>query len=219
MQNSLAIALAWPETRCKQTGAWYDIPADLLGISKNHYYKVGHSAIVLIDSTTKNCLYFDFGRYHAPFGYGRVRDEVTDHELKITSKADITKELKLLNYQDIIDEIQVNPACHGDGQLYAGLIEINFEKGLKVAKTYQQKGVIEYGPFEIKGTNCSRFVRSLLFNSVSSPLLKVKLTLPWTLSPTPLGVVKNLKSLRKANYSFSNSNAEQDLDPCEILTS
>lgn len=219
MQNSLAIALAWPETRCKQTGAWYDKPAELLGISKNHYYKVGHSAIVLIDPNTKKCLYFDFGRYHAPFGYGRVRDEVTDHELQITTTANLTKNLNLLNYQDIIDEIQVNPACHGDGQLFAGLVKINFEKSFKLAKSYQQEGEIKYGPFDITGTNCSRFVRSILFNNVSSSVLKLKLTLPWTLSPTPIGVVKNLNSLRKANYSLSNSTTEQDLDPCEILTS
>lgn len=219
MQNSLAIALAWPDTFCKQTGAWYDQPAKLFGISKNHYYKVGHSAIVLIEPHNKKCLYFDFGRYHAPLGHGRVRDEITDHELKISTKADLSKNLSLKNYQDIIDKIQENPACHGDGQLYAGVIEINFEKAYQAAKSYQKQGVIEYGPFDIKGTNCSRFVRSVLFNSVSSSQLKLKLTLPWTISPTPIGVVKNLKCLRTANYSPTKSKAKQNPETCEILTS
>jgi hypothetical protein len=219
MQKSLAITLAWPETRCKQTGAWYDKPADILGISKNNYYKVGHSAIVLIHPDSKNCHYFDFGRYHAPMGYGRVRDEITDHDLKIYTKAEISKDLKLKNYQEIIDEIQINPSCHGDGQLYAGLVEIDFYKAYSCAKAYQNQGIIEYGPFVIQGTNCSRFVRSLLFNSVSSKLLKVKLTLPWTLSPTPIGIVKNLKVLRKAHYSLSNSQAKKDSKTCRILSS
>jgi len=217
MQNSLAIVLAWPNTWCKQTSAWYDQPAELLGISKNHYYKVGHSAVVLINPDTKDCHYFDFGRYHAPMGFGRVRDEITDHDLKIYTKAEISKGLKLKNYQEIIDEIQENPACHGDGQLYAGLVEIDFQKAYKCAKAYQNQGTIEYGPFVIQGTNCSRFVRSLLFNSVSSKLLKIKLTLPWTLSPTPIGIVKNLKVLRKANTQ--NSKTEDNLKTCEVISS
>jgi len=219
MQNSLAIALAWPETRCKQAGAWYDKPAKILGISKNNYYKVGHSAIILIHPDSKNCHYFDFGRYHAPMGYGRVRDEITDHDLKIYTKAKVCKDLKLKNYQEIIDEIQANPSCHGDGQLFAGLIEIDFHKAYQHAKLYQQRGAIAYGPFLLQGTNCSRFVRSLLFNSVSPTLLKLKLTLPWTLSPTPIGVVKNLKFLRKAHYSLSNSQADKDPITCGILSS
>ncbi|QTY27967.1 DUF6695 family protein [Flavobacterium sp. CS20] len=119
MQNSLAIALAWPETRCKQTGAWYDRPAEFLSISKNNYYKVGHSAIVLINPKNKKCLYFDFGRYHTPLGYGRVRDEQTDFDLKIETLAEMSDNLILSNYQNIIDEIQQNPSSHGDGQLYA----------------------------------------------------------------------------------------------------
>ena len=48
-------------------------------IKKGNYYKVGHSAIVLINPNQLKCHYFDFGRYHAPKNYGRVRDEITDH--------------------------------------------------------------------------------------------------------------------------------------------
>jgi hypothetical protein len=201
MAISLAIALAWPDTFCKQTGAWYDRPANFLGIAKNNYYKVGHSAIILIHPETKECLYFDFGRYHAPLGFGRVRDKVTDHELKIKTKAEITKDLNLTNYQEIIDEIQKKPSCHGDGQLYTGLIKVDFERAFMHAKSYQNKGVVYYGPFTLKGTNCSRFVRSLLFKAVLSSRLKLKLTFPWTITPTPIGVVKNLESQHKANFN------------------
>ena len=218
MPNSIAIALAWPETRCKQTGAWYDMPAELLGISKNHYYKVGHSAIVLVDPETQQCHYFDFGRYHAPKGYGRVRDEVTDHDLKIHTKADLSESLELRNYQDIIDEIQSNPSCHGDGQLFAGLAQINFEKAFKRCKFLQNQAIIEYGPFVTNGTNCSRFVRSVLFNSVSSKRLKFKLTFTRTLSPTPIGIVKNLKYQRKAKVFNKEIEAKDNLEQCEILT-
>lgn len=212
MLNSIAIALAWPETYCKQTGAWYDKPANVLGIAKNHYYKVGHSAIILIHPETKESLYFDFGRYHAPMGYGRVRDKITDHELKIFTKADFTEDFILKNYQEIIDEVQKNPACHGDGQLYAGLVEIDFSKAFQVAKEYQKKEVIYYGPFTLKGTNCSRFVRSVLYNSVLSEKLKLKLTFPRSITPRPIGVVKNLKNQSKAN--FVNAKFENRVIPC-----
>jgi hypothetical protein len=219
MQDSLAIALAWPETLCKQAGAWYDKPANWLGVCENNYYKVGHSAIVLINPKNHNCEYFDFGRYHAPYDYGRVRNEITDHELKIKIKAALTKEFELINYQDIIDEIQLNSASHGDGQLYAGLVKINYEKAIHRAKSMQNEGVIKYGPFVLKGTNCSRFVRSVLFNSVKSSLLKFKLTFTRTLSPTPIGVVKNLKNQKRANYKTSKETSENNIESCKVIPS
>ncbi|RRO19787.1 DUF6695 family protein [Flavobacteriaceae bacterium 14752] len=218
MPNSLAIALAWPETQCKQTGSWYDKPAEFFGICKNRYYKVGHSAIVLINPKNSKCHYFDFGRYHAPKGYGRVRDEVTDHELTITTVAQLNDKLVLVNYQDIIDEIQSNPACHGDGQLYASQAIIDFDKAFNRSKFLQNQGVIDYGPFVIKGTNCSRFVRSVLFNAVTSNLLKFKLTFTRTLSPTPIGIVKNLSCQQKANLFKKEIESNENIEQCEILT-
>ena len=219
MRNSLAIALAWPETLCKQSGAWYDKPAEFFGVSKNHFYKVGHSAIVLINPENGHCHYFDFGRYHAPLGHGRVRDEVTDHELKINTTALLNADLKLLNYQDIIDEIQQNPSSHGDGQLYAGLSLIDFQSAFKKAKQMQKQGAINYGPFTLKGTNCSRFVNTILIHSSLSSILKLKLIFPKTLSPSPIGVVKNLKYQRQANLYQANLETQKNIEECKILTS
>jgi hypothetical protein len=218
MPFSLAIALAWPDTYCKQTGAWYDKPANWLGIANNSYYKVGHSAVILVEPKTHECLYFDFGRYHAPFGYGRVRDAITDHELIIHTKAEVDKNLRLKNYQQIIDEVQSNRACHGDGQLFAGLVRVDFEKAYQTAKRYQAKGAIYYGPFTFNGTNCSRFVRSLLYNSVLSLKLKLKLTFPWTITPTPIGVVKNLNYQKRANFEKNERHHQDHIKSCEIQT-
>ena len=47
--SGFAIALAWPETFCKQAGAWYDFFMEKIGISLNNHYKVGHAAVVLVD--------------------------------------------------------------------------------------------------------------------------------------------------------------------------
>ena len=69
--SGFAIAVAWPETYCKQAGSWYDGILFSLGFSQHHYYKVGHAALVLINSEDNQCFYYDFGRYHALYHYGR----------------------------------------------------------------------------------------------------------------------------------------------------
>ena len=192
MQTSIAIALAWPETYCKQAGAWYDKPANWLGIAENNYYQVGHSAIILIEPDTKECLYFDFGRYHTPFGRGRVRDKYTDHELKIKTKAKLDGS-KLLNLDEILTEIQNKEECHGEGKVHAGTAIIDFQNAYDKAKEFQDRGTLVYGPFTPIGTNCSRFVRSVLYNSVLSKQLRLRLRITRTLSPTPLRIIKKLK--------------------------
>jgi hypothetical protein len=218
MQSGIAIALAWPETRCKQAGAWYDVPADFFGVTKDNCYKVGHSAIVLINKDTKKCHYFDFGRYHAPRGHGRVRDEVTDHDLIIKTSAIFNEELELKNYDSLLKELQYNKACHGDGQLFAGITQINFDKAYKLAKSYQNKGTIVYGPFDLKATNCSRFVRTLIINSSKSWKTKFRLFIPWMISPSPIWIVKNLSQVKKAKYKDSTKTLNEIAEECEIVT-
>ena len=78
MKNDCIITLAWPEGMVKSAGSWYD-----KFLSKNGKYRVGHSALLLIDSEKKKSHYFDFGRYHTPVGYGRARDVETDAELAV----------------------------------------------------------------------------------------------------------------------------------------
>jgi hypothetical protein len=172
---------------------------------------------VLINPNQLKCHYFDFGRYHAPKNYGRVRDEITDHELKICTKAKFSKHQKLENYQEIIDELQAKPSCHGNGQLYAGLVKINFAKAYKMAKKMQDKGVIEYGPFVTQGTNCSRFVRTIILNSNFSPKLKLKLKYTRTISPTPIGIVYNLSQILKANISSESKHFKNSKKTWETL--
>jgi hypothetical protein len=202
MQTSVAVALAWPETLCKQAGAWYDTPASFFGVSKNHFYKVGHAAIVIIQPQTGKCQYFDFGRYHAPFGRGRVRCEQTDHELKLATKAILDKNHNILNLQDLLNEIQYKPACHGEGKVYGSAVKVYYQKAIHRAKAMQDKETITYGPFVPHGTNCSRFVRSVLFNSVTSRALKLKLTFPRTLSPSPIGILKTLKNINTSSQPY-----------------
>ena len=56
MQTDFIIALAWPEGMVSACGSWYDI-----FFARNKKYRVGHSALALVDSVSGKLRYFDFG--------------------------------------------------------------------------------------------------------------------------------------------------------------
>lgn len=193
--TGFAIAIAWPETYCKQPGDWYDAITNFLGLSDNHYYKVGHAALVLVDPETRKCHYFDFGRYQSPFQHGRVRSEATDDGLKMKTSASISEDgRKIENLEEILTELQLNPECHGEGKIQASYNRINFHRAFSKAFYLQQKSPIPYGPFRYKGSNCSRFVNSALIAGKPSwwRLFKLKYLVP--LTPTPLNNVNSFKN-------------------------
>lgn len=196
MHSGFAIALAWPDTLCKQAGAWYDGLMFYLGINKNYYYKVGHAAVVLVDATNGECKYFDFGRYHSPSGSGRVRSAETDFELCINTKAIISSSGdSILNYNEILSEIYANKSCHGDGAMHASSVAINYNSSLLQAENMQNNSPIKYGPFISEGTNCSRFVRTVILAGDIATNFKMNLCLQISLTPTPIGNVKALQNI------------------------
>jgi len=186
MHNGFAICLAWPKTRCKQAGSWYDPLMRLFKINKLGYYKVGHAAVVLINAKTQKCFYFDFGRYHSPHGKGRVRSEKTDHDLSIKTIAAIDPEKQMINnIDDILLEIAGNKSCHGHGELFASVSRIDYYKSFSFARLMQEKEFIIYGPFVNNGTNCSKFVNQVILKGNPSLLKRILLKYPAMLSPTP----------------------------------
>lgn len=200
MRDGIVIALAWPETSCKQAGAWYDGVSTKLGISRNGYYKVGHSALVLINKSSGKCHYADFGRYHAPHGYGRVRTEHTDRDLKIFTNAEIDSESdEVLNLESILIELFENPSCHGTGRIFGAPFEVDFNSVRAAITDLQKKEFIEYGPFLRNGTNCSRFVNAILLAGKTDIASRLKLRFPPMLTPTPMW---NLKASRSALLSY-----------------
>ena len=196
--NGIAIALAWPQTLCKQAGAWYDRVMYLLGINGRGYYKVGHAAVVLVESSSGTCHYYDFGRYHAPHGYGRVRSAKTDHDLHIKTKAAIHKN-EIINLEEILFELYHNPSTHGAGTIYGAQIPVDFNRSHQLALELQDNDFIAYGPFISRGTNCSRFVNSILRAGCTRAMTRIALRFPWMLTPTPIW---NLKALRKEIISI-----------------
>lgn len=191
--TGFAIALAWPATLCKQPNSWYDIPLRWFGINKNWFYKAGHAALVLIDDNEPKCHYFDFGRYHSPFNFGRVRSAATDHDLAVNTIPRISDDgTRIENFREILDELQQNKACHGDGKLYASYCRINFELAWQKATLLQDSCPLPYGPFVRGGSNCSRFVNDTIV--AGKPLwhqtIRMKYFVP--LTPTTLNNINSL---------------------------
>ena len=161
MSNSdFIITLSWPDGKISAVGSWYD---KILGL--NRKYSIGHTAIVLINSITSEIYYLDFGRYHTPIGFGRVRDIKTDPDLTIKNPV-IIKNNSINSINEIIKEISVNKSTHGDGKLYYKILKnISCKKGQEYANLNQERGLISFGPFSKDSLNCGRFVYNTIKKS------------------------------------------------------
>ncbi len=159
--TGFAVALAWPKVWAKEAGDGYDRLMRGLGFNDGGFYRVGHAALVLVNAADSSCHYFDFGRYHAPVGMGRVRSADTDHDLVIASKA-VLDGKHILNIDEILCEVQSNASTHASGPMYASYVRIDFSKAEQAAKKMQSEELLPYGPFEKEGSNCSRFVRQII---------------------------------------------------------
>jgi hypothetical protein len=202
MGKDFIIVLAWPEGLCEQAGSWYD-----KFFAKNGKYRVGHSALALVDSETCKIHYFDFGRYQTPDGFGRIRDTETDPDAGIKQKA-IIKADKINNIEEILIEISNNKSYHGEGTLYSSIISgVNCIAALDYAKKWQEKGVIPYGPFIRNGTNCSRFVATISRKAEPSFLKTIRLKFPFCISPSP----KRNVSIANTNYYIIKENKCQKI--------
>jgi hypothetical protein len=196
-KTGIAIALAWPETYCKQAGGWYDSLLMFLGFNRGHYYQAGHAALILIKKLDSEIHYFDFGRYHAPKGFGRVRNAKTDPDLTLPINAQWTRSGELQNLPAILKALNANSAYHGDGILHASSCHVDFERGFAKAKEIQDRSPVIYGPFVYRGTNCSRFVNTVLINSRPGWFRKLRLYFPLTLTPSPMSNVRSLGKISK----------------------
>ena len=179
-EKDFVIILAWPEGMVISAGAWYDN-----FFSTNGKYRVGHSALALVNSKNNKIYYLDFGRYQTPHGFARIRDSDTDPDTIVKQKS-IIKKNNINNIEDILIEISKNKSYHTEGSLYASVLKgINFYKAFNYAKEWQKKGLIAYGPFVREGTNCSRFVAKIIRKSNPSLIKKLRFRFPFSISPSP----------------------------------
>lgn len=96
---------------------------------------------------------------------------------------------QILNFEEILTELQQNPECHGEGNIHASYGRINFEKALAKAEEMQKQSPIRYGPFQYNGSNCSRFVNKVIRSGKPDWLAVFKLNFLVPLTPTPLNYV------------------------------
>lgn len=180
------ITLAWPDTMVRKVGMWYDYPLTWLGICNANYYKAGHAACLLVNYATGDVNYYDFGRYHTPEHQGRVRGCNTDPELEINTKAISNQLGEIENIDEILTEVAHNKHTHGSGKLWASLkLNIDYTSISSKINSLQNRQLIDYGPLDTSGTNCSRFVAQAVrpgLNGITNRFLSF---LPYTLSPTP----------------------------------
>ena len=199
------IALAWPDTKVVREGKWYDLPMKWVGAIKNEHYNAGHAALLLINNSTGETFYFDYGRYHTPIKHGRVRDRETDPDIKMKHNAIIDNGV-ITNLEELLIERQANKACHGDGKLTASIVKnIDFNKAFEKVKAMQQREAIPYGPFEINGSTCSRLVVQVVLASTNNWLTKLLIKVPYTVSATPRS---NNKVLNDCSHYIVIENGE-----------
>jgi hypothetical protein len=207
MKKDSIIVLAWPQTPAKAIGRWYDAITELTGFLKNGYYSAGHAACVLINHANKDLRYFDFGRYHMPQKYGRARSMETDPALRIKTKPSFSEIGEIKNIQDILIELKANKACHGEGPLYASVLEnVSFSKAFNYARSVQNEDAVPYGPYVINGTNCSRFIASVL--KASLPGRRIKFRLSASLLLTPL-TKANVLAVSQYYFKVTDNSIEQ----------
>lgn len=189
--DGFVIALAWPKALAKETNDWYDNLMRGIGFNDGGYYRVGHAALVLVNAKDSSCHFFDFGRYHTPVGMGRVRDEQSDVDLTMTTRAQISGK-RIQNFDEILCELSSNPATHASGTMYASYVRIHFQKAYHAAKSFQETGYVPYGPFEENGTNCSRFVRTIILAGDPNWAHALRLEVVPMITPTTLYPVASL---------------------------
>jgi len=190
-REDFLITIAWPRALAKQTDAWYNDVARVLGINRRGYYRAGHAALILVHAADSSCHYFDFGRYHSPFGTGRVRRGVTDHDLILRTKAHI-KGRRILNFRDLLDEVLKNPSSHASGPMWAGYVRADFQSALAEAERLQAESPTVYGPFVKGGTNCTRFVRTVALKAKMPLAHHLRMAVVPMLTPTTLNNVAAL---------------------------
>ncbi|MEM9025239.1 MAG: DUF6695 family protein, partial [Bacteroidota bacterium] len=69
--------------------------------------------------------------------------------------------------------------------------QVDYDRTMHYVHGLQSRGPIAYGPFAFGGSNCSRFVANALYAGCVSKKVRLKLTYPRSLTPTPLGTVIN----------------------------
>lgn len=189
----MALVIAWPDVTARGDEKWMAV-LKRLGVVKNLNFKVGHAAIILVESKSGTMAYYDFGRYITPRGYGRARSANSDPRLSLSTKATISGNGSISNIHTVLEELhQLEPATHGGGRMFFSIArDINHARATAFAEQLVHQGPIRYGAIAKGNNSCSRFVaQTLLAGMDSGHPAKKHLIFPESLKPSPMSNVVN----------------------------
>ena len=197
-----AIVIAWPECTARADESLV-IFLKKTGVIKKLNMRVGHAAICLINPQSNEVLYYDFGRYITPRGFGRARNKYTDPDLALHTKAVFDDQGDLQNVEEIAAELDSKSQfTHGYGPLVFSVSKtINFIKAKSYADEMIQKGHFPYNGLYKSASNCARYVTETMKAANEDGTVGTKLKYPLTVRPTPLFNVVAAKS-EDTIYSF-----------------
>ncbi|EDP95528.1 DUF6695 family protein [Kordia algicida OT-1] len=191
MNNSgIILTLAYPDTIVRTAEEWYSPFLRFIGIGKKHYIRAGHAALVLIDKTTGNLDYYDYGRYVTKLSYGRVRSKVRDRELDFPLQA-IIRNGEIVNLKEILHFLGNHPALtHGEGRMIASVCDqVDYEVAQNYIEYCLRQGSTTYAAFLKNASNCARFVTDTLIASVTNSKIRKQLKKSTWFTPSTVGNV------------------------------
>ncbi len=191
--NDIAIPIAWPDQTALGDEKWMAL-LKKVGIVSNLNFKVGHAAILLIERHTGKILYYDFGRYLCPRGFGRTRSAEFDPRLTISTTAIFNQWDELTNMEELLEELyRKEPATHGGGRLLFSICrDVSFSAGVAYADQLVALGPVSYGALAKNNNSCSRFVAQVMTAAMNrkDPRIR-KLLYPECLKASPTSNVVN----------------------------
>ncbi|WP_317162878.1 DUF6695 family protein [Sphingobacteruim zhuxiongii] len=191
--QDIAIPIAWPDQTARGDELWFKV-LKTVGIVKNLNFRIGHAAILLIEHHTGQVLYYDFGRYICPRGYGRARSAAFDPRLYIQTQAKFSEAKELINLDEILAELQqMEDATHGGGRMLCAISErISFHKAMTYAEALVNKGPVLYGAIAPGNNSCSRYVAQILTEGMETKDKRIsKILYPESLKASPTSNVVN----------------------------
>lgn len=200
--HDFALILSWPDATIRGDEKWMMF-FKKIGIVKNLNFKVGHTGVVLISAKTGELLYYDFGRYISPRGYGRARSKDSDPLLNIDIQAAFNNG-DISNLEAIAYHFEsMKPAMQGSGELYFSIVKgVNFNQAKKFADYWVRKGSYPYGAVAKGNNNCSRFITRLLFASSKQFSWTHPINFPETIKASPISNLVN-SAENKMIYSYT----------------
>jgi len=199
--KDFAIILTWPDATIRGDEQWMMF-FKRIGLVKNLNFKVGHTGIVIVNHQNGEMLFYDFGRYITPRGYGRARSKYSDPLLEIKLNARINDN-KIRNLEEIILHFEnLKPFMYGEGTLLFSVVEdIDFYKAREYGDSWVLRGTYPYGAVARNNNNCSRFISRMLLKSSPKFHFWHGINLPETIKSSPVSNLVNSTADRMI-YSY-----------------